>query len=206
MSVKQKGFSLIELLVSMLIVSIAMLGFAALQAHSARALSGTFARTSETAIFNDFIKLFQVSNRALISLNWDANGNTIDFDCTSGTGGAGQLKYKNNSDISVLADGVGVLCDKIENASGIIAHDIAFRLTRTPTAVQTLNSYSLKISYAYIPKQAGVKDDQTPDESVNVTVASYCPLDGDEDSDVDDELNTARIRDRVVCSRVEVML
>ena len=77
MSVKQKGFSLIELLVSMLIVSIAMLGFAALQAHSARALSGTFARTSETAIFNDFIKLFQVSNRALISLNWDANGNTI---------------------------------------------------------------------------------------------------------------------------------
>ncbi len=203
MSVKQKGFSLIELLVSMLIVSIAMLGFAALQAHSARALSGTFARTSETAIFNDFIKLFQVSNRALISLNWDANGNTINFDCTSG---AGQLKYKNNSDISVLADGVGVLCDKVQNASGIIAHDIAFRLTRTPTTVQTLNSYSLKISYAYIPKQAGVKDDQTPDESVNVTVASYCPLDGDEDSDVDNELNTARIKDRVVCSRVEVML
>lgn len=203
MSVKQKGFSLIELLVSMLIVSIAMLGFAALQAHSARALSGSFARTSETAIFNDFIKLFQVSNRALISLNWDANGNTINFDCTSG---AGQLKYKNNSDISVLADGVDVLCDKVDNASGIIAHDIAFRLTRTPTTVQTLNSYSLKISYAYIPKQAGVKDDQTPDESVNVTVASYCPLDGDEDSDVDNELNTARIKDRVVCSRVEVML
>ena len=203
MSVKQKGFSLIELLVSMLIVSIAMLGFAALQAHSARALSGTFARTSETAIFNDFIKLFQVSNRALISLNWDANGNTINFDCTSG---ASQLRYKNNSDLSVLADGVDVLCDKVENASGIIAHDIAFRLTRTPTTVQTLNSYSLKISYAYIPKQAGVKDDQTPDESVNVTVASYCPLDGDEDSDVDNELNTARIKDRVVCSRVEVML
>ena len=203
MSVKQKGFSLIELLVSMLIVSIAMLGFAALQAHSARALSGSFARTSETAIFNDFIKLFQVSNRALISLNWDAQGNAINFNCTTG---AGQLKYKNNSDLSVLADGVDVLCDKVENASGIIAHDIAFRLTRTPTTVQTLNSYSLKISYAYIPKQAGVKDDQTPDESVNVTVASYCPLGGDEDSDVDDGLNTARIRDRVVCSRVEVML
>jgi len=203
MSVKQKGFSLIELLVSMLIVSIAMLGFAALQAHSARALSGSFARTSETAIFNDFIKLFQVSNRALISLNWDAQGNAINFNCTTG---AGQLKYKNNSDLSVLADGVGVLCDKVENASGIIAHDIAFRLTRTPTTLQTLNSYSLKISYAYIPKQAGVKDDQTPDESVNVTVARYCPLDGDEDSDVDNELNTARIKDRVVCSRVEVML
>jgi prepilin-type N-terminal cleavage/methylation domain-containing protein len=203
MSVKQKGFSLIELLVSMLIVSIAMLGFAALQAHSARALSGSFARTSETAIFNDFIKLFQVSNRALLSLNWDANGNIINFDCTSG---ADQLKYKNNSDLSVLADGVDVLCDKVDNASGIIAHDIAFRLTRTPTTVQTLNSYSLKISYAYIPKQAGVKDDQTPDESVEVTVASYCPLDGDEDSDVDDGLNTVRIKDRVVCSRVEVML
>ncbi|WP_405327198.1 prepilin-type N-terminal cleavage/methylation domain-containing protein [Ruminobacter sp.] len=202
MSVKQKGFSLIELLVSMLIVSIAMLGFAALQAHSARALSGTFARTSETAIFNDFIKLFQVSNRALISLNWNDN-NTINFDCTSGTD---QLKYKNNSDLSVLADGVDVLCDKVDNASGIIAHDIAFRLTRTPTTVQTLNSYSLRISYAYIPKQAGVKDDQTPDESVNVTVARYCPLDGDEVSDVDDGLNTDRIRDRVVCSRVEVML
>lgn len=202
MSVKQKGFSLIELLVSMLIVSIAMLGFAALQAHSARALSGTFARTSETAIFNDFIKLFQVSNRALISLNWGAS-NAIDFNCTAG---ADQLKYKNNSDLSVLADGVGVLCDKVQNASGIIAHDIAFRLTRTPTAVQTLNSYSLRISYAYIPKQAGVKDDQTPDERVNVTVASYCPLDGDEDSDVVKGLNTARIKDRVVCSRVEVML
>jgi prepilin-type N-terminal cleavage/methylation domain-containing protein len=202
MSVKQKGFSLIELLVSMLIVSIAMLGFAALQAHSARALSGSFARTSETAIFNDFIKLFQVSNRALISLNWDAN-NIINFDCTSGTD---KLRYKNNSDLSVLADGVDVLCDKVDNASGIIAHDIAFRLTRTPTTVQTLNSYSLRISYAYIPKQAGVKDDQTPDESVEVTVASYCPLDGDEDSDVDDGLNTVRIKDRVVCSRVEVML
>ena len=36
---KRNGFSLVELLVSMLIVSIAMLGFAALQAYSARALN-----------------------------------------------------------------------------------------------------------------------------------------------------------------------
>ncbi len=67
---KQKGFSLLELMVSMLIVSIALLGYAALQAYSTRALSGSYSRTSETAVLNDFVKLFQVSTRSVSTLDW----------------------------------------------------------------------------------------------------------------------------------------
>ena len=57
---KRNGFSLVELLVSMLIVSIAMLGFAALQAYSARALNSSYQKTSEVSVFQDLIKVFQV--------------------------------------------------------------------------------------------------------------------------------------------------
>ena len=71
---KRNGFSLVELLVSMLIVSIAMLGFAALQAYSARALNSSYQKTSEVSVFQDLIKVFQVSNKPLSNeLKWPAD-------------------------------------------------------------------------------------------------------------------------------------
>lgn len=196
MSRKQKGFSLLELLVSMLIVSIAMLGFAGLQAYSSRALSGTFARTSETAVFNEFVKLFQVSSIAVSKLQWPAS-NTINFTC----GNADTLTYADGS-TSALASGVEDICAQLARVRGIVASDIAFSLQRqNNNGLDSLVAYSLTISFAYIPKKAGVRTDQTAD--VTPTVARFCPINGPTDTE---ELNRLRVAEGVVCSKVEVML
>ena len=198
MSRKQHGFSLLELLVSMLIVSIAMLGFAALQAYSSRALSGSFTRASETAVFNDFIKLFQVSNIAVKRMPW--NNNVINFTCDNADTA---LLYQGAAvtESSSLGRGVIDVCDQIDRAPGIVAHDIAFRLVRTETGFEGLKSYSLIISFAYIPKKAGTRTDQTTD--VDPTVNEYCPVGADTSTEA---LNKKRVADGVVCSQVEVLL
>lgn len=202
MLIKQNGFSLLELLVSMLIVSIAMLGFAALQANSSRTLNSSYARTSESAMFQDFIKLFQVSNKAVSALRWGSE-NTIRFDCDNAEE---KLLYSLSSiadDPSVLANGVVDLCNRLDNVPAIINYDIDFMLTRVQnSSFNVLNSYTLVISFAYLPKKTGVRTDQTNDY-VEVTTDRFCPVDADASTP---DKNETRVANGVVCSKVEVML
>ena len=201
---KQKGFSLLELMVSMLIVSIALLGYAALQAYSTRALSGSYSRTSETAVLNDFVKLFQVSTRSVSTLNWPTeteNISRIAFTCENAPG---QLWHRGETTTvnSVLGFGVSDICAQIEQSNKIVAHDIAFQLDRRHVPKTEIYSYRLRISFAYVPKKAGIRQDQTPDVE-SVTVAKYCPLNENERGE---KYNQDRVSAGVVCSKVEVML
>lgn len=203
---KQKGFSLLELMVSMLIVSIALLGYAALQAYSTRALSGSYSRTSETAVLNDFVKLFQVSTRSVSTLNWAkgetvGNTNSIFFNCGNAKN---QLEHVGDTTTakSVLGFGVSDICAQIEQSNKIVAHDIAFQLDRHHVPKTEIYSYRLRISFAYVPKKAGIRQDQTPDVE-SVTVDQYCPLN---ENERDVKYNRDRVSAGVVCSKVEVML
>lgn len=203
---KRNGFSLVELLVSMLIVSIAMLGFAALQAYSARALNSSYQKTSEVSVFQDLIKVFQVSNKPLSNeLNWSAD--TVDFSCDNVND---VLVNSENKAIS-LVPSILAACSKYEKVglNGNEDSDLQIRLSRNKIT-NTMYSYSLEVNMAYKLKRAsyskaeGSSDDTYADESRAVTVETFCPFKGSEDGE--DELNNLRIKNNVACSHVEVML
>jgi len=203
---KRNGFSLVELLVSMLIVSIAMLGFAALQAYSARALNSSYQKTSEVSVFQDLIKVFQVSNKPLSNeLNWSAD--TVDFSCDNVND---VLVNSENKAIS-LVPSILAACSKYEKVglNGNEDSDLRIRLSRNKIT-NTMYSYSLEVNMAYKLKRAsyskaeGSSDDTYADESRAVTVETFCPFKGSEDGE--DELNNLRIKNNVACSHVEVML
>ena len=203
---KRNGFSLVELLVSMLIVSIAMLGFAALQAYSARALNSSYQKTSEVSVFQDLIKVFQVSNKPLSSeLNWAAD--TVDFSCDNVND---VLVNSENKAIS-LVPSILAACSKYEKVglNGNEDSDLQIRLSRNEIT-NTMYSYSLEINMAYRLKRAsyskaeGSSDNTYADDSKAVTVETFCPFKGGEVGE--DELNNLRIKNNVACSHVEVML
>jgi len=203
---KRNGFSLVELLVSMLIVSIAMLGFAALQAYSARALNSSYQKTSEVSVFQDLIKVFQVSNKPLSNeLNWSAD--TVDFSCDNVND---VLVNSENKAIS-LVPSILAACSKYEKVGLNVNEDsdLKIRLSRNKIT-NTMYSYSLEVNMAYKLKRAsyskaeGSSDDTYADESKAVTVETFCPFKGSEDGE--DELNNLRIKNNVACSHVEVML
>lgn len=203
---KRNGFSLVELLVSMLIVSIAMLGFAALQAYSARALNSSYQKTSEVSVFQDLIKVFQVSNKPLSNeLKWPAD--TVDFSCDNVNG---VLVNSENKAIS-LVPSILAACSKYEKVglNGNEDSDLRIRLSRNKIT-NTMYSYSLEVNMAYKLKRAsyskaeGSSDNTYADESKAVTVETFCPFKGSEDGE--DELNNLRIKNNVACSHVEVML
>lgn len=203
---KRNGFSLVELLVSMLIVSIAMLGFAALQAYSARALNSSYQKTSEVSVFQDLIKVFQVSNKPLSNeLKWPAD--TVDFSCDNVND---VLVNSENKAIS-LVPSILAACSKYEKVglNGNEDSDLQIRLSRNKIT-NAMYSYSLEVNMAYKLKRAsyskaeGSSDDTYADESKAVTVETFCPFKGSEDGE--DELNNLRIKNNVACSHVEVML
>lgn len=203
---KRNGFSLVELLVSMLIVSIAMLGFAALQAYSARALNSSYQKTSEVSVFQDLIKVFQVSNKPLSNeLNWSAD--TVDFSCDNVND---VLVNSENKAIS-LVPSILAACSKYENVglNGNEDSDLRIRLSRNKIT-NTMYSYSLEVNMAYKLKRAsyskaeGSSDNTYADESKAVTAETFCPFKGGEVGE--DELNNLRIKNNVACSHVEVML
>jgi prepilin-type N-terminal cleavage/methylation domain-containing protein len=203
---KRNGFSLVELLVSMLIVSIAMLGFAALQAYSARALNSSYQKTSEVSVFQDLIKVFQVSNKPLSNeLKWPAD--TVDFSCDNVND---VLVNSENKAIS-LVPSILAACSKYEKVglNGNEDSDLQIRLSRNKIT-NTMYSYSLEINMAYKLKRAsyskaeGSSDDTYADESKAVTAETFCPFKGGEVGE--DELNNLRIKNNVACSHVEVML
>ena len=138
---KRNGFSLVELLVSMLIVSIAMLGFAALQAYSARALNSSYQKTSEVSVFQDLIKVFQVSNKPLSNeLNWSAD--TVDFSCDNVND---VLVNSENKAIS-LVPSILAACSKYEKVglNGNEDSDLKIRLSRNKIT-NAMYSYSLEL-------------------------------------------------------------
>ena len=203
---KRNGFSLVELLVSMLIVSIAMLGFAALQAYSARALNSSYQKTSEVSVFQDLIKVFQVSNKPLSNeLRWPAD--TVDFSCDNVND---VLVNSENKAIS-LVPSILAACSKYEKVglNGNEDSDLQIRLSRNEIT-NTMYSYSLEINMAYRLKRAsyskaeGSSDNTYADDSKAVTVETFCPFKGGEVGE--DELNNLRIKNNVACSHVEVML
>lgn len=85
-----KGFTLIELVISMLVVAVAMLGFAALMAYSSRSIHSGYTKSAGTSAIQGVMRVLQSNREMLKEINF-------------GTKNVVTLK---DTDISKLPDGV----------------------------------------------------------------------------------------------------
>lgn len=93
-----KGFTLIELVISMLVVAVAMLGFAALMAYSSRSIHSGYTKSAGTNAIQGVMRVLQ-SNREMLK--------KIDF-------GTEDVVTLNDTDISKLP--VGVAKEMVDEA------------------------------------------------------------------------------------------
>lgn len=87
-----KGFTLIELVISMLVVAVAMLGFAALMAYSSRSIHSGYTKSAGTNAIQGVMRVLQ-SNREMLKKIKDGEWNN-------------NVVTLKDTDISKLPDGV----------------------------------------------------------------------------------------------------
>lgn len=85
-----KGFTLIELVISMLVVAVAMLGFAALMAYSSRSIHSGYTKSAGTNAIQGVMRVLQSNREMLKDINF----------------GTRNVVTLNDTDISELPDGV----------------------------------------------------------------------------------------------------
>lgn len=85
-----KGFTLIELVISMLVVAVAMLGFAALMAYSSRSIHSGYTKSAGTNAIQGVMRVLQSNREMLKDINF----------------GTENVVTLNDTDISKLPDGV----------------------------------------------------------------------------------------------------
>ena len=85
-----KGFTLIELVISMLVVAVAMLGFAALMAYSSRSIHSGYTKSAGTNAIQGVMRVLQSNREMLKNINF----------------GTENVVTLNDTDISKLPDGV----------------------------------------------------------------------------------------------------
>lgn len=71
-----KGFTLIELVISMLVVAVAMLGFAALMAYSSRSIHSGYTKSAGTNAIQGVMRVLQSNREMLKHINFD-NGDVV---------------------------------------------------------------------------------------------------------------------------------
>jgi type IV pilus modification protein PilV len=196
---RNKGFSLVELLVSLLVVSIALLGFAALQTFSAKTIRTAEHKNVGNEVTQSVVKYLQMSQDSVRSINWNGQ-NAILFDCTQNNAPAGF----NNT----LINGLNDLCATINNVSGIVGSELAIEFTMTVPGnlSNDFAFYTASVHYAYRPIRTQRSRQQLNDQEVGnifITVNNYCPFQQDQGQD---NLVNLRQRDNVMCDIVEVRL
>lgn len=125
-----KGFTLIELVISMLVVAVAMLGFAALMAYSSRSIHSGYTKSAGTNAIQGVMRVLQ-SNREMLKDIEDGKWNN-------------NVVTLKDTDISKLPDGVakkmvGEAFTRAANIPGVSLGNnnrncslLEIKITRTP--------------------------------------------------------------------------
>ena len=80
-SIRQTGFSLLEVLIALIVLSIGLLGHSKIQALGVRASADAHLRTEATFLANDMIERMR-ANRPSVASNYYAGINYAAIDCT----------------------------------------------------------------------------------------------------------------------------
>lgn len=198
---RNKGFSLVELLVSLLVVSIALLGFAALQAFSARTIRSSEYKNVGNEITQSFVKYLQMSQDSMRGVDW-GNGDIL-FSCDNNisNNGAGLPQR--------LIDGLNDLCSTVNGTvAGIAGNDLVMKFVRrTPDGLNNNYAYySVNLRYAYRPLRAQQEAGATELADGDITVDKFCPFADNQPAEELAAQAADRVTNNVVCDIVEVRL
>lgn len=153
-----KGFTLIELVISMLVVAVAMLGFAALMAYSSRSIHSGYTKSAGTNAIQGVMRVLQ-SNREMLK--------DIEF-------GNGVVTL-NDTNISELPDGVAKKMvqeafTRAANIPGVSLDDnngncslLEIQITRTPITNNfndKLVTFQVEAHFLYKPLVAQSKNNE----------------------------------------------
>lgn len=201
-----KGFTLIELVISMLVVAVAMLGFAALMAYSSRSIHSGYTKSAGTNAIQGVMRVLQ-SNREMLK------------DIKFGTGNEVTLK---DTDISKLPDGVAkkMVDEAFTRAANIPGVSpwgdrncslLEIQITRTPIkeGFNDLVTFQVEAHFLYRPLAAQSKNNEDDVgcklNSKGASMSDLCPFGNNADEQTA-EVRKARIDNGLVCDILRTTL
>ena len=210
-----KGFSLLELVISMLIVSIAMLGFASLLAFSTRTITTNFAKNAGTELMQSAVNILSQNKKTLAYRTSEKsvpNVQTVPNIINSSENCEIKFGEKISDDrLEQLKLSLQDICNKAKDIPETMKSAMAISISYTKK-LNVFDSYIIKVNVAYQTKKntvAGTKEaEQETVKTEEDLINNYCPL--TENANIPGEnsknLDTLRINDSVACNTVEVQL
>lgn len=199
-----KGFTLIELVISMLVVAVAMLGFAALMAYSSRSIHSGYTKSAGTNAIQGVMRVLQ-SNREMLK--------KIKF-------GTEKVVTLNDTDISKLPDD-GVAKEMVDEAFTRAANIpgvspwgdrncslLEIQITRTPIkeGFNDLVTFQVEAHFLYRPLAAQSKNNEDDVGckliSEGASMGDLCPF----GNNADEQTAEVRIDNGLVCDILRTTL
>lgn len=204
-----KGFTLIELVISMLVVAVAMLGFAALMAYSSRSIHSGYTKSAGTNAIQGVMRVLQ-SNREMLK--------KIDF-------GTETVVTLNDTDISKLPAGVAkeMVDEAFTRAANIPGVSLGtnnrncslleIQITRTPITENfndKLVTFQVEAHFLYRPlatqSQNNIGDVGCILTSGGALMDNLCPFVNNAETKKTADARIARINNGLVCDILRTTL
>lgn len=201
-----KGFTLIELVISMLVVAVAMLGFAALMAYSSRSIHSGYTKSAGTNAIQGVMRVLQSNREMLKDIKFD-EGNVVTL---------------NDTDISKLPDGVAkeMVDEAFTRAANIPGVSpwgdrncslLEIQITRTPIkeGFNDLVTFQVEAHFLYRPLAAQSKNNEDDVgcklNGEGASMGDLCPFGNNADEQTA-EVRKARINNGLVCDILRTTL
>ena len=201
-----KGFTLIELVISMLVVAVAMLGFAALMAYSSRSIHSGYTKSAGTNAIQGVMRVLQ-SNREMLK--------HIDF-------GTENVVTLNDTDTRKLPAGVAkeMVDEAFTRAANIPGVSpwgdrncslLEIQITRTPIkeGFNDLVTFQVEAHFLYRPLAAQSKNNEDDVgcelNGEGASMGDLCPFGNNADEQTA-EVRKARIDNGLVCDILRTTL
>lgn len=198
-----KGFTLIELVISMLVVAVAMLGFAALMAYSSRSIHSGYTKSAGTNAIQGVMRVLQSNREMLKNINF----------------GTENVVTLNDTDISKLPAGVAkeMVDEAFTRAANIPGVSpwgdrncslLEIQITRTPIieGFNDLVTFQVEAHFLYRPLAAQSRNNNG-DEGCTLNLGGglnsmreFCPFGSNA------EKAEARINNGLVCDILRTTL
>lgn len=199
-----KGFTLIELVISMLVVAVAMLGFAALMAYSSRSIHSGYTKSAGTNAIQGVMRVLQ-SNREMLKEIKDGEWNN-------------NVVTLKDTDISKLPDGVAkeMVDEAFTRAANIPGVSLGtnnrncslleIQITRTPITENfndKLVTFQVEAHFLYRPLATQSQNNKGDVGCIGALMDNLCPFVNNAETD---KVRKARINNGLVCDILRTTL
>lgn len=200
-----KGFTLIELVISMLVVAVAMLGFAALMAYSSRSIHSGYTKSAGTNAIQGVMRVLQSNREMLKDINFD-NGDVVtlkDTDISKLPDGVAKEMVKEAFTRAANIPGVSL------GANGNNCSLLEIKITRTPIieGSNDLVTFQVEAHFLYRPLATQSQNNRGDVGCILTTggalMDNLCPFVNNAETD---KVRKARINDGLVCDILRTTL